>query len=488
MTRPRVRPRPLLVGLLLLAVVAALGFYTLFRPRLSYPNVVVIVVDTLRADRLSTYGNPRPTSPAIDRLAAEGMLFENAYVPCSWTLPSVASLQTGLLPPAHGVIHWSDGLSAEMPTLAEVMKRNGYVTVGLMANPNVTADAGFGRGFDHFLETRTDSSFEQPGSVPGYPSARTVTDRAIRYLDDLAEDRFFLYVHYMDTHAPYLLPPEAEDPFGDPGYDGRMVSRFDDVRTLMGPRFMHLHAYFWSKFEQGPRDRERVRSLYDAKVLYTTDQVGRLVDHLDQLGVAESTLVVFTSDHGEGLADHDIRAHGDVPYEHQIRVPLVMRGPGIDRSRVDEGPVELADLPLAVTGLAVDPDLRWVHAPAAGSGRLLAQLGLGNLPDAVGSGEGGSAVSDVYLRDDAREYRSVRLGDYKLILDVREDRVRLFDLADDPGELQDRVGADPDLEQRLRRIIENRLGPASSVPHDGADPSLLDPETLERLRAMGYVG
>lgn len=472
------RLRPWLLGAVLAAVAATAAIHWLRPEPAAPPSVVLILVDTLRADRLGCQGGPAHLTPRFDALAADGLRFDRAYAPSSWTLPSVTSMLTGQMPSEHGVRSWiTAGVPPSSPYLPEILSRQGYVTAALMGNANLPQE-GFGRGFDLYVEARTEPKLARTG-IPLYPSAEDMTDLAIEALDQLKESRFFLYVHYMDPHAPYLLPRGADDPFADSDYEGYVVTHLDRVLPLVGRRYTRVYPYFWSKVRDDGADHRRVRELYDAKVAYVDHHVGRLVDYLDTLDLAETTLVVVTSDHGEGLFQHGIREHEEVPYEHQIQVPLLIRGPGIAPATVAEAPVELVDLPgaLARIGGARDPDLT-----APGNGQLLAALGLGE----SSGGTDGSVVTEVYVADRGEHLQSALADDQKLIRSA--DRTLLFDLAHDPGETDDLATTAPDRIEALSGLLDRRLGPLPN-PDESAPgaPEITDPDLLERLRALGYV-
>ncbi len=462
-------------GVLLLAAATALLVWLRPRPA-PRPSIVVILVDTLRADRLGCQGGAGDLTPRLDALAADGARFSRAYAPSSWTLPSVTSLLTGQMPSEHGVRSWiTAGIPPSSPYLPEALGEAGYVTTGLMGNANLP-QAGFGRGFDLYVEARTEPKLARTG-IPLYPSAEDMTDLAIEALDELKDSRFFLYVHYMDPHAPYLLPRGAEDPFAGSDYEGYVVTHLDRVLPLMGRRYTRVYPYFWSKVRDDEADHRRVRELYDAKVAYVDRHVGRLLDHLDGLDLSDSTLVVVTSDHGEGLFEHGIREHEEVPYEHQVHVPLLLRGPGVEPATVEGAPVELVDLPGALTRIAGVPE---GGLPVPGNGRLLAALGLTDAP-----GPDASVVTEVYVADRDEHLQSALDGQTKLIR--AQDRTLLFDLDRDPGELENLAPGDPDQVESLTTLLETRLGPlpAPGTPSGGGE--ITDPELLERLRALGYV-
>ncbi len=276
------RRRRLLVLAAILGVVALAASYTALRtPPTGPPSMVLILVDTLRADRVGPAASGESLTPNLDDLARGGLRFERAYAPSSWTLPSVTSMLTGQMPSEHGVRSWVHaGVPASSPYLPELLADQGYVTTAVMGNANL-GQAGFGRGFDLFVEARTEPKLARSG-IPLYPSAEDMTDLAIEVLDQVQESRFFLYVHYMDPHAPYLLPRGADDPFAGSDYQGYVVTHLEQVLPLVGRRYTRVYPYFWSKVRTGVEaDRSRVRQLYDEKVRYTVwlaGETGRAID------------------------------------------------------------------------------------------------------------------------------------------------------------------------------------------------------------------
>ena len=441
------------------------------------PPIVLIVVDTLRADRLGCYGYPAPQTPNLDRFAAEGVRFERAYSPSSWTLPAVTSMLTGQMPSVHGVRSWLHAsVPGGSPYLPEFLRENGYVTVCLMGNANM-GEQGFGRGFDLYVEARTEPKLARSG-LPLYPSARDMTDLAIEALDQLGDGRFFLYVHYMDTHAPYLLPRDAETSLADEEYEGYVVTHLEQVLPVVGRRYTRVYPYFWSKVRETAEDHGRVRALYDAKVTYADHHIGRLLDHLAAQGRAEESLVVITSDHGEGLFQHGIREHEELPYEHQVRIPLLVRGPGLEPGREVRTPVELVDLPLALAHWGASTG-SWNPPRTGGNGQLRAALAGGDSHPVSDP----SVVAEVYVADRDEHAQMASLDDHKLIRTAGQQL--LFDLSADPEERTDLSASDPTRVGELARIIDERIG---SLPTDsyGSEP-ITDPEVLERLRALGYL-
>ncbi len=464
----------LLVGLLVvLAAGAAAGMVWLSRgPSRPGPNVLLIVVDTLRADHLGCYGSPRATSPNLDALAARGVRFADATSTSSWTIPSVASYLTGRLPVTHGMLDYDDLLDPALPYAPEALAERGYFTLGISGNPGVNARAGFSRGFEFWAEALEEERLAIHG-MRSLPAAEDITDMAIDAMDQLGDVPFFLYLHYMDPHGPYVLPEGAEDRFAAPGYDGFVEPSLASIRIRVGDRNSAISSYFWGKVRPVDEDMERLRELYDAKVLYADHHIGRLLQHLQQSGRYEDTVVIVTADHGEALGQHGAIEHGEPPYQHQVHVPLLMDGPGLPEGQVVDDPVELLDLPAALVALAGAPD----EPGFVGDGNGLLPTALGA---SVSSGDP-SAIAVLHQQD----ARMVRVGSHKLLRTVDGDQV--FDLSTDPGEETDVAGRDPALDQRLREALGQRLepwAPFESLEGDGRD---VDRETREMLRALGYM-
>lgn len=276
----------------------------------SPPNVLIYLVDTLRADHLGCYGYHKPTSPSIDTFSSQATLFTSAMAQSSWTRPTVASLFTGLYAEAHGTNTRTDALPESLPTMAEVFSDAGYATAAFVVNGNVAPEFGFARGFQTYRLLRS------PGLEKG-ENARSdlVNSAAFEWLERRPRDQpFLLYLHTADPHGPYV-PPSP--------YRQRFASKVDNPETGK------LHMLQRIK-------RERVRdqalaadlvALYDAEIAHNDHQFGRLLDKLEELKATESTLVIFLSDHGEEFLDHGGWGHGNSLYQEQIHVPLIIKFP-----------------------------------------------------------------------------------------------------------------------------------------------------------------
>ena len=362
--------RPSLVASVVLAafVWIGAGCREAEKPR---PNVLWISLDSTRRDLLGVYGFSHPEapglspSPNIDRLANEGVLFEEAYSTTSWTLPSHVSLFTGQPELVHGVDVDKHRLDPELSTLPEILHRAGYRTAGFFSGPYLEPEFGFGRGFERYeacyspaLERASDdyaaaeerlrearargaseavqrirdelkraSLVLQMASHQDRSSER-VTDRVLEELERALDSgrRFFLFAHYFDPHYDYIPPPPFDTRF-DPHYQGDIGGE----RFLMDPRISVPLAGGEGRRRRvlSERDMARIWALYAGELAWTDQQIGRIVARLDELGLARETLVVVTADHGDEFFEHGYLGHRNNLFEESVRIPLVLRLPGV---------------------------------------------------------------------------------------------------------------------------------------------------------------
>ena len=411
-------------------------------PVAAFPqHVVVVTIDTLRADRLGCYGNREVATPNLDRLAREGAIAPDANVPTPITRPSHVSIFTGLYPAQHGIRdNISRALAPDVPTLAEAYKAAGFETAGFVSSIVLSRQSGLGRGFDTFSdqfelgpdahdEARFLDILEKRGDV-------AVAD-AIAWLERHASARTFAWVHLYDPHAPYA-PPEP----------------------------------YASRYADRP---------YDGEVAWSDELVGRLDAALARLGIRDRTLVAVTADHGEALGEHGELVHGFFLYEATLRVPLLMRGPGIrpgTRIPVVARSVDLFPTLLELSGVPA-PKTRRVLA-----GRSLAAAMRGGnraLDEAPAFAE--SLTPRIHYG--WSDLRSVRDGRWKFVLAPRPE---LYDLARDPGERHDLAADEPARARALRAALEQQLRSEESALSAGASrPGDVPLDLVERLGALGYV-
>jgi len=419
------------------------------------PNVVVFLVDTLRADDLGAYGAVAPTSPAFDGFARHGLLFKNAVAQSAWTRPTVASLFTGLHPGTHGVQESTATLAAEVTTLAESLRARGYLTLGLVANGVVSPDRGFAQGF---------SAWNAGAGAGLHGASSDVLVRKALEAVDGAREPYFLYVHTLDPHDPYE-PSDADwEAFRDGGYRGQ-----SDPRRLI---------------EKGRLDEPELaflRSKYRGEIRHNDRAFGALVDGLASRGL-DRTIVVFTSDHGEEFLDHGGLLHRQTLYDEILHVPFAVHLPGGQGAgRVIDAPfrqVDLfptlanlvgADVPREVEG--ADRSSDWIAGgPAAAEPEPMAEL--------VDAG--------------LKKY-AVRSGDLELIVNAdargywRADReVELYDTREDPGERRNLVDERPIAARYLRNQLGRLRAQQEAHRRAGAHRELSS-EEREHLRALGYL-
>jgi len=437
------------------------GFASACSSEAPRPNVLMIVVDTLRDDRLGCYGSGLETSPAIDGLAASGALFENAYAPSPWTKPSVASILTGKYPSGHGLT----GLDAKLPkgarSIAERLKAAGYATAGVVSNKLI---GGFSRGFDTFDKS------EAKG--PNHVSARGVTNKAIKLMKGLSARKkpFFLYVHYFDPHVDYKAHPQL-------GFTPNDVGRLDGTQS-----WNELHEL---RNDLTPEEVKYVRDLYDGEVRYTDDFVGELLVSLDALELTDNTIVAFTADHGEEIFEHGNIGHTRALYEELIRVPLIIRAPGVAPGTRLEHSVTLVSLVPTILDLARVP----ANAKEFQSISLSKRLTGGEQP---------STEASIFAEVDfvppkkgkvpvgLTRMKSLKVGRYKIIADELKGTFAIFDLLEDPDELVDIADEDPERLASLKKKLEFAITQSKRGALE-ADTEELTEEEIQSLEELGYL-
>jgi arylsulfatase A-like enzyme len=395
------------------------------------PNLVLITVDTLRPDRLGYGGNPRPTSPALDRLAGEGVVFTHATSVSGWTLPSVATIFTGRYPKDHGAtdFHWS--LDATLPTLTSVLRANGYDTFGYVSHVMLTPTYGIGDGFAHF-----DFSVLNVGNPHEVSTAQPLTEMALKGLRD-AKEPYFLWVHYFDPHFEYMEHPQ---------------------------------------FPFGKTDLDR----YDAEIAHADYHIDNLLRAVDR----GNTVVVFTADHGEEFGEHGSKYHYTLHGE-VMRVPLVIKAPGL-APRTDAAPAEQIDL--APTLLA----LLGVPAPAELPGKNLLEprdahramfIERDRPPQWRQRGViRGSHKLIVVEAADTTQVPPASRSEEIPVTNVRPG-IYLYDLERDPGEQTNVFSESDTTSLSLLGMVTTHF---SGAARRGA-PVELDRVLLEKLRSLGYI-
>jgi arylsulfatase A-like enzyme len=430
------------------------------------PSVLLITIDTIRADHCSTYGYRRLTTPTLSRVAEAGVLFQNAYAPMATTGPSHATMLTSLYPRSHGVVKNGFILDRRAQTLPEVFREAGYETAAIVSSFPLHGKFGLDQGFDRY-----DDEFEGHGGAPKPrkwegmvieshfdQDARVTTDKALQWLGSQRRDGqpFFLWVHYFDPHGPYRP--------------------LDSYRNL----FLATEA------GEPPLDSlEHKVAMYDAEIRETDDSLGRLLNVVGELSLSETTVLVIVGDHGEGLMQHGHMAHGLHIYEEAVRVPFVISWPGHLPTGLEIGePVQLLDLSPTVLEIA----------------------GIeGSMPDGQGLSLAGIITGRQepdpdrpvflqrrhYKRRDSGKRRArgqkigIRVGSWKYIEADEEETRELFDLTRDTLECTNVISSHPEIAARLSQRI-SRWMHATPRLFPSRD-SVVSEDDAKKLEAMGYA-
>ncbi|MEQ8765175.1 MAG: sulfatase [Planctomycetota bacterium] len=277
-------------------------------------RVILISIDTLRADHLSAYGYERPSSPNLDRFAQDAVLFENAYSQSSWTLPSHMSMFTGLYPLVHGVNDPSHKLASEVWTLPEILKAEGFATTAFTDGGFMAGEHGFDSGFDEYRQDNGDPLSPNCGLTKSYPRMEAWTREHV-------EGDFFMFVHTFDVHGPYRVEGEHFGRFlGEAVATEKGIADFEFLKTLEDSDYLLLDRF---------GSIEELIAAYDGGILFTDHMLGRFFDLLDELGLYEDSLIIVTSDHGESFFDENVYlGHGIFLHDAETKVPLMIKFPG----------------------------------------------------------------------------------------------------------------------------------------------------------------
>ena len=432
--------------------------------------VVLVTIDTLRADHLGCYGYSRPTSPFLDRLAAEGALFENAYSSISHTTPAHATLFTGLYPAQHRVLRNGEGFARPgtgtppFPTMAELMASAGYHTA---------AFSGVG-----FLRTvsRGFATVAASGDWSQYRQADAVVSDALRFLATKRPgDRFFVWLHLFDPHPPDRAPPELLQRFAFPSAE---------AEEAFG-RAMRAARAIPDTYRGTPAEIAQAFGRYDAEVAFADRELGRLFDAMERGGFNARALWVVTADHGEGLGSHGYGGHGLYVYNEQIRVPLIVYERGRNAGTRVHDLVRLVDvLPTLAERAGFRFDPRGFTVPGRSLWPLLrAPWWPRRTPPLFAQRRPPDGAERAYW--ERGELFSIQDLDWKYIVHT-EGKDELFDLRSDPLELRNVVDAPSSVREGLRRRARETM---AALAREGARvrPVPFEPRTREELRALGYI-
>ncbi|HEV7499227.1 MAG TPA: sulfatase, partial [Vicinamibacteria bacterium] len=435
------------------------------RAGLGAANVLLVVLDAGRADHFGAYGYARATTPHIDRLAREGVVFERVFTPAAYTLGAMASVWTSQYPDRHHAeVSFSARLPANRLTLAELLSAQGIRTAGFVSNTIAGGFNGFDRGFSEFHEVWRDQATSTADGI-----ARTVP----AWLAHPPAGRFFAYVHFREPHCPYDPPPPYDTRFGPDGPIPR------DLRGACGPGTWIIDV------NQGRRplsaaERDHLVRLYDGNLAFADDVLGGIRAALEKAGLLERTIVIVTADHGEAMFEHGWIGHNVQLYDESIHVPLIVRFP------TGQGP----PAGTRVKGLAGLLDLAPTIADlfgVMGRGDSSRQFQGRSLLFALGGGEGESAILSRTVWDRPRYAR--RDDAYKFLYDTRTGEEELYDVVHDPGETKNLVGSDPLRAAWSRQALHHWIATVARGVQPGTETAVpMSVQECENLRSLGYLG
>jgi arylsulfatase A-like enzyme len=444
------------------------------------PDMLLISIDTLRADHLPTYGYPRPTAPRIDELARQSAIFDEAYTEAPFTLPAHTSLLTGLYPDRHGVHDRGDTLGPDVVTLAQLLEESGYQTAAFTNSYFVSAEFGIDRGFDVF-----DSAHE----ISVKRNAEQTNQAILSWLDTASDEPVFVFAHYYDVHSdwerlPYDSPPAFRKRFAGTEPEGFRAGN----GVKFASRYMALLNQEGTRYSDD--ERRYVEGLYDAGIAYADEQLGALLDALRERRRLDRMIVVLTADHGEEFQEHGRLLHTQI-FQELVRIPLLvslpeMRGaehptcrPGTAASRFDSARFR-AGRSAARSQLV---DLLPTLAECVGIAVPVAAQGQSLLPALAGEAPESRTVFLDYRRTEAW---GVLRDDWKLAVSEKRKSKRLYHLASDPGELRDMALEWPEVVGELESELASHRATNAQHRSEGVDREVPD-EVHEALEALGYA-
>lgn len=416
------------------------------------PNIIVISIDTVRADHLASYGYHRTTTPNIDDLAKQGVVFENAFSQAPWTLPSMASMHTSLYPSEHGAENVYSRLNDHFVTIAEVLKNNFYKTIGIISQSFLSSKHGFSQGYQIFDERYI--------SGVNDISSESITKRAMEYIEENKSDPFFLWIHYFDPHHSYI--DHVEFSYGS-GYSGSLPDKLD------------LKDLNENKSSLNQDDIDYVKDIYDEELALTDKNIGDLINNVYDLGLEDNTIIIITADHGEEFLERTRFGHGKNLYQELIHMPLIIYVPTDLKyrgKRVKEN-VEISSIPYTIIDLlGIEKNLF----------RGINLLEVNEKQNTVAFSEGSYAWG-VDKRKEGIIYKN-----WKLIKNLDDQTYELYNLENDPSEKMNLIEEQNIIDKDFADNLKKRL---SSFKKERAtnttDIVKFNKEDVDRLKALGYI-
>ncbi len=409
-------------------------------------NIILIALDPLRADGLGVLGNPRPATPFIDSLSRRGFLFRNAFAPAPWTLPSAMSLLTGTYPSTHKIVNKvlvgkteQEGLipahlatvSPQIVTLAGALKAQGYTTAAFMGGGPFATGFGFDIGFDSYI---TDD---------GFHGLDTAAPNALNFISSHKNERLFIFLHGFDVHGQYIPPEGYDKRFVDRSYQGPITGAKEEEKALREEGMTQGNVFLT------PADVATLRALYDEKLARADLRLANFFASYQALGLAEKTIIIFTSNHGEEFYEHGRIDHGMTLYDELLHVPLLIVVPGISKGKIIDDQVRTIDIMPTIFSLVG-------ITPAASLASQLEGVSLAPLM------KGARLALDVFAETSYRyatSLKSLRTNDgWKLIYDEETKVTKLYNMHHDPKEQQNLAGqGNPKEKDLFNRLMYQTL-------------------------------
>lgn len=430
------------------------------------PNVILITVDSLRPDHLSCYGYEKKTSPNIDKIAQEGVLFKQAVSVAPWTYPAMFTLFTSAYPHVHGMTAFQGALR-DIPLLPQVLRSRKYYTAAVCSHYVLSNIKKLTRAFDEFISI--EAKHENSWVVR---NAKVVTDKAVSWLNNNYKKRFFLWIHYMDTHGPYNPPSPYDTMWNEPtannGFDGLSVSQSRWLGVGGVPKFVT------ETLNLKDMSRQEYISRYDGAITFLDSQIGVLSAELKSRGLQKDTLVIITADHGESLGEHNYFGHEFLLYDTMLKVPLIMKYPDVlPSSKVIVEQAGIIDIMPTVF------DIMHLKNSLSIDGRSL-------LSTVVGKSKHRNRHAYSHYHNYNKQMFAVRTEGWKLIFTENEKRYELYNLEEDPRELKNVFSENQQKAKLLKVELEHFIKRVHRSTPGAAKPSL-DKEAMEKLKSLGYV-
>lgn len=432
-------------------------------------NIILITIDTLRADSLSCYGNDRNTSPTIDRIAKQGIIFKHVVAPSSWTVPSMVSLFTSVYPINHGSVQGAkkgdevykqEVFSGDLSTLAEILKEDGYTTFGVASNHHLQGKFGFARGFDYFRHLLS-------------LSAPRVNEVIYSWKNDITtSDKFFLWVHYFDPHWPYT----PREPWADRNIpdDQRFII---DLLNKIPNDWRDGVSYLNNLIEKYPATLSILKTFYESEINYVDKYIGAFLKKFEP---HEDTVIIITSDHGEAFWEHALLGHGGTLYQEVIQVPLIVKLPPSLQLKVKNESINLVDIMPSILHLSniTPPEQTLGRSFWEGKETLLGEKKVlsSDVPPDYSYSELGRGA----------RLKALITPEWKYIYDYKNKTEQLYDVTLDPIEQNNLADERREQCNRLNKKLSSWVSQSKKYP-PGEKPIELSPREEEKLKNLGYI-